>query len=208
MKRSAHHEPGATPRQGVSPEADRTIRRVGGRIRNRRKEIGMTLHELSERTGVSVSMLSMLERGVAAASIGTLVAVASALRVQMHDLFGHAEGEPVSPLTKREDQTEVETVEGVLRRIARHEQADGLEMAVNEYAPGTASGDMPVHHEGHEFGVLVAGALTIELDGVSYQLRPGDSISYESSTPHRISNPGKSKARAVWVNVRGPSTLE
>lgn len=161
----------------------------------------MTLNELSERTGVSISMLSMLERGVAGASIGTLVAVASALRLQMHDLFEvDAEAER-SPLVKREDQTEVLTGEGVLRRLVHHSNADGLEMVVNEYEPGTASGDRPLHHEGREFGVLISGSLTVELAGVSYRLRPGDAITYDSTTPHRIRNEGRSKARAVWVNL-------
>lgn len=186
----------------VTNAADSTIRQVGALIRTRRKSIDMTLNELADRTGVSVSMLSMLERGVAGASIGTLVAVASALRVQMHDLFDYAVEVESSPLIRRADQTEVETGEGVLRRVAHHSAAQGLEMAINEYAPHTASGDKPVHHDGREYGVVIAGALTVELDGVSYKLGIGDAISYSSATPHRITNHGRTKARAVWVNLQ------
>ncbi len=181
--------------------ADETIRKVGSTIRARRKQVNMTLNDLAESTGVSVSMLSMLERGVAGASIGTLVAVASALRLQMHDLFDHPETDEVSPVTPRAAQTEVETSEGVVRRIAHHAADRGLEMAVNEYAPGTASGDKPVHHGGREYGIVISGSLTVELDGTSYKLRAGDAISYDSSTPHRIANEGRSPARAVWVNL-------
>lgn len=181
--------------------AEATIRQAGAKIRARRKEIGMTLNELGERTGVSVSMLSMLERGVAGASIGTLVAVSSALRVQMYDLFEVSANPEASPVTRAADQTEVQTGEGVLRRVAHHAIDRGLEMAINEYEPGTASGDRPVHHDGREFGVVIAGQLAVELDGQSYGLKVGDAISYSSTTPHRISNPGRTKARAVWVNL-------
>ena len=162
----------------------------------------MTLNEVAEHTGLSVSLLSMVERGVAGASIGTLVAVASALRVQMYDLFDNREEEqPSSPITRREDQTEVETGEGVVRRVAHHSSEHGVEMAINEYAPGTASGEEPVRHAGREYGVVIAGTLNIELDGIDYRLEAGDAISYVSSTPHRISNVSELKARAVWVNL-------
>lgn len=99
--------------------ADATIRRIGVVIRHRRNERGLMLNGLADRTGVSVSMLSMLERGAAGASIGTLVAVASALQMQMNDLFVQDRNQ-TSPVTLRNEQTQVQTGEGVLRRIAHH----------------------------------------------------------------------------------------
>src|SRR5690625_3829524 len=128
--------------------AEETIARVGAKIRARRKDIGLTLNELSARTGVSVSMLSMLERGVAGASIGTLVAVATALRLQMYDLFESQAEEVRSPVSPREAQTEDQTAEGGLRRMARHSRIDGLAMVVKETAPGTASVEEAVRHNG------------------------------------------------------------
>lgn len=181
--------------------ADGTIQRVGARIRSRRQAVGMTLNELAEQTGVSTSMLSMLERGVAGASIGTLVAVSSALHVHMYDLFDHPEEPEQSPVSRREDQSEVETSEGVLRRVVHFAAEEGLELAVNEYEPGTSSGAGAVHHAGAEFGVVIAGSLSIELDGTRYDLKVGDGISYDSARPHRIFNRGRGKARAVWVNL-------
>lgn len=180
---------------------DKTIRRVGSTIRFRRKQINMTLNELSDSTGVSVSMLSMLERGLAGASIGTLVAVASALGLQMHDLFEHGAGAVASPVVRKGEQTEVQTSEGVIRRLAHHAAEQGLEIAVNEYEPGTASGERLIHHVGHEYGVVISGTLHVDLDGQVHVLGPGDAIRYDSATPHRIANRGRSRARAVWVNL-------
>lgn len=183
--------------------ADETIRVVGERIRKRRKRIGMTLNDLAERTGVSVSMLSMLERGLAGASIGTLVAVSSALGVQMRDLFEQAAAEENdSPVIRLEQQTEVETAEGVHRRLALQAQDQGLEVAVNEYAPGTSSNEQPTHHEGMEYGVVIEGSITVELGDKTYVLHPGDAIHYDSSVPHKIGNANSTLARAIWVNLR------
>lgn len=201
MRLSSSVRPPSSAHDERETGADATIRQVGARIRERRKQLGLTLNEVAERTGVSISMLSMLERGVAGASIGTLVAVASALHLQMHDLFEVAAESEHSPLIRREEQTEVVMGEGVLRRLVHRSRPDGIEMVLHEYEPGTVSADEPLHHEGREFGVLLSGSLTVELDGVSHRLRPGDAIAYDSTRPHRMVNPGRGKARAVWVGV-------
>ncbi|TFV56065.1 cupin domain-containing protein [Geodermatophilus sp. DF01-2] len=179
---------------------ERTIRRVGGQIRRLRAARGLKLQDVADRTGVSVSMLSMLERGVAGGSIGTLVAVSSALGVHMSDLFEH-EAEEKSPVRRLADQVQVETAAGVLRRLAHHDEASGLEMVVNEYAPGTSSGARPVHHAGTEYGIVIEGELVVEVEGIRHELITGDGITYASGRPHLIRNEGSRTARAVWVNL-------
>lgn len=189
------------PARDADYAGNRAVALVGAKVRARRKEKGFTLNELSERTGVSVSMLSMLERGIASASIGTLVAVASALSLHLYDLFDHPDDENFEPVVRREDQPRIETVKGVMRQVAHDSGTHGLEMVINEYDPSTSSADEATHHDGSEFGIVLSGQLIIELDGVEHTLRPGDAISYDSSIPHRIVNPGNSKAKTVWVNL-------
>ncbi|KWX68231.1 helix-turn-helix domain-containing protein [Mycobacterium sp. NAZ190054] len=184
-----------------SDTAEQTMLLVGARIRAMRLRQQLTLRDVADRTGVSVSMLSMLERGVSTASVGTLVAVASALGVHMYDLFAHKDGADGSPVTKLSEQTVVRLGEGTTRRVAHNDASAGLELAVNEYDVGGASGPSPTHHEGREFGVLISGQLTIELDGQSHVLEPGDVIAYSSDRPHRIANTGDERAVAVWVNL-------
>ncbi len=46
-----------------------------------------------------------------------------------------------------------------------------------------------------------SGRLTIEVDGQSHTLEPGDAIAYSSDRPHRIANTGEERAVAVWVNL-------
>ena len=213
-KTDKNRAPGKTPkRSGDTPAAtagapdrdsdaaEQTMMLVGARIRAMRLRQQLTLRDVAERTGVSVSMLSMLERGVSTASVGTLVAVASALGVHMYDLFAHKDGADGSPVTRLAEQTVVRMGEGTTRRVAHNDAAAGLELAVNEYELGGASGPSATHHDGREFGVLISGQLTIELDGQSHVLEPGDVIAYSSERPHRIANTGDERAVAVWVNV-------
>lgn len=67
-----------------------------------------------------------------------------------------------------------------------------------EVAPGASSGDQPHTHSGEEVGLLLSGELDYWVDGVHYHLRPGDSVSFESSAPHRYRNPGTVPAVCVW----------
>lgn len=60
---------------------------VGGRLRERRSAAGLTLKQLANRTGLSVSLISQIELGKSAASMSTLHKLATALQVRMTYFF-------------------------------------------------------------------------------------------------------------------------
>jgi transcriptional regulator with XRE-family HTH domain len=174
---------------------------IGSRIRELRTAKEMKLQELAAETGLSLSMLSLVERGKTSPSISTLMVICSALGIHMGDLLAPASRGPNHPVAKMADQAVFQTAEGVKRRILRDDRANGVEIAINEYAARTGSGPVPVHHEGHEYGIVLEGELTVELDGVEHKLKAGDLISYSSSRDHRIWNYSGRKAKALWVNL-------
>jgi len=181
--------------------AGNAIIMIGGRIRELRTAKEMKLQDLAAQTGLSLSMLSLVERGKTSPSIGTLIVICSALGIHMGDLLAPASRGRVHPVAKMADQAVFQTAEGVKRRILRDDRANGVEIAINEYAARTGSGPVPVHHEGHEYGIVLEGELTIELDGVAHKLKAGDLISYSSLRDHRIWNYSGRKAKALWVNL-------
>jgi transcriptional regulator with XRE-family HTH domain len=174
---------------------------IGSRIRELRTKRSLTLQSLSETTGLSPSMLSLVERGKASPSVGSLVAISSALGVHMSDLLLSDRHDSDGPVSRRSEQPMFETSQGVLRRVLRDDRIRGVEVAVNEYAPETGSSTEPTHHSGYEYGIVVDGHLTVEVDGVEHILNPGDLISYDSTRNHRIWNHGSQRARALWVNL-------
>lgn len=146
-------------------------------------------------------MVSMVERGRTSPSIGTLVAIASALGVHMSELFELEVDGPRDAVQRADEQQVVEATGGVLRRLVQVDPRRGLELVVNEYAPGTASAVQVTHHTGYEYGYVLEGVLTVELQNTSHRIEQGDSIAFESTRPHRIVNMGTVRARAVWVNL-------
>ena len=81
---------------------------------------------------------------------------------------------------------------------------EDVEFIEATYEPGGASSpdDALVRHNGHEFGYILSGTLRVVVGFDEFILGPGDSITFPSSTPHRLSNEGSETVRAIWV-VRG-----
>src|SRR6476620_9803336 len=141
---------------------------VGERLRRLRRSRRATLRTVAERSGLSESFLSQVERGRSSASIESLRRVADALGVSMADLF-----EPGGLPGPR-----------VLRRDERPALSFGVLGKKLLLTP------RPLHHL-----EVFAG----ELEGELFDLEPGDSIDYRSSTPHRISNTGQDLAEVMWI---------
>lgn len=185
----------------VEVEAVDTVAAIGNQIRTLRSEQRLTLKDLAERTGVSPSMLSLVERGKTSPSIGTLVAIAGALGVHMSDLLVQESGVAEDVVSRRSAQQSFTTELGVQRRVLRLDRMRGIEIAINEYEPETGSALSLTHHPGFEYGIVLKGRLTVELESGVHQLRAGDLISYPSSVPHRIWNHSSNHVEALWINV-------
>lgn len=192
---------GAPRTTETSIEMDCTLATIGARIRQFRIQKALTLQALGRVTGLSPSMLSLVERGKTSPSIGTLIVVCSALEVHMSDLVAIEDRTARDPVSRLGEQPVFQTSAGVRRRVLRADHVRGVEIAVNEYAPDTGNAAGPVHHAGFEYGIVLEGRLTVEVDGTQHVLQPGDMISYESSRDHRIWNDGSARARALWVNL-------
>jgi transcriptional regulator with XRE-family HTH domain len=174
---------------------------IGIRIREIRQARGMTLQTLADATKLSPSMLSLVERGRASPSIGSLLVIANALGVTMSD-FVAGEPSPEERLVVRaSEQRAIETSQHVIRRLLREDKTRGVSVALNEYEPHTGNDEQAITHNGFEYGYVLTGKLTVEVDGTAYVLEAGDLISYSSRRPHRIWNHSEAKVRTLWFNL-------
>ena len=185
----------------LAESAQQTLISIGVKIRESRQTRGMTLQALGDATGLSPSMLSLVERGRASPSIGSLIVVANALGVSMSDLVVN-DSETEEKLVVRSDEAKVvETAQHVVRRLLKDDRAHGLSIAVNEYAPHTGNSEKPISHEGFEYGFILDGELTVEVDGQEHTLQSGDLISYKSTRMNKLWNNSEQKTRTLWINL-------
>lgn len=179
--------------------------RLGERVLAIRKQRGFMLREVAEKTGVSIAMLSMIERGRSNPSIGTLHALAGAFGVRMSELLHSVEPPDDSSIVRRaENQEVIRGAAGVERRIMIDDPQRGYELAENRYEPGTASARAPLHHQGYEFGFVLEGQLEVTVGDRVHVARTGDAIRLDSNLPHRFRNPHEETAEFI-VTITPPS---
>lgn len=194
-------------RQASPDSPNKVLALIGARIRSARTVRGMTLQTLGDLTKLTVSMLSLVERGRAAPSIGSLILIANALGVPMSDLVASSTPEDQDVVVRAGTRPVVESSEKLLRTILRNDRSNGILISVTIYKPNTGASSVPRGHGGAEHGYLLEGELTVELDGTVYRLHTGDLISYNSIRAHRIWNYSRREAKALWFNVQNGNPL-
>lgn len=191
----------ADPADDTSNNA--VVAAIGNRLRLLRLEREMTLQELADATNLSPSMLSLVERGRATPSIQSLIVLANALNVTMSDLVVTEQADEERIVVRASEQPFVKTAQNAIRRVMREDRSRGVSIAINEYEPNTGSALKRGGHTGFEYGFVLEGNLTVDLENVTYQLKAGDLISFESKRPHRFWNNGTERARTLWINLKG-----
>jgi DNA-binding transcriptional MerR regulator/uncharacterized cupin superfamily protein len=175
-----------------------TTRVPGQRFRRLRTRRGLSLAQVARATGVSVGFLSALERGQMRSSIATLRRIARFYRTNILSLFEAAEENP--RLVRPAQRKILETTPGVRMELLAWGHT-AMEPHLFRVRPGGGSGESYAH-EGEEFLHVLRGDFEIWLNnGEHYRLKPGDSLYFESSTPHRWKNPGRSETWLLWVNT-------
>jgi transcriptional regulator with XRE-family HTH domain len=104
-----------------------------------------------------------------------------------------------APVVHRAARPTIELKGGVTWERLTASAEEGVEFLEIRYAPGATSGANMSHHEGREFGLILEGELNVELGFERHTLRAGDSIVFDSTTPHRLTNASNQPMQAIWV---------
>ena len=185
-------------RQGVVSVPAESVLSPGQRFRRLRQRRNLSLVQVARATGVSVGFLSALERGQMRASVATLTRIARFYRTNLLSFFDASKTN--SRLVPPKDRRVLETTKGVrMELLAWGNKA--MEPHLFRIKPGSGSGE-PYTHEGEEFLHVIRGTFEIWLGSDEhYKLKTGDSLYFESSTPHRWRNPGSSESWLLWINT-------
>jgi transcriptional regulator with XRE-family HTH domain len=206
------------------PVSPAVVPPVGARIRQARLERGMSLRALAREVGVSASLVSQIETGKSQPSVSTLYAITTVLGISVESLFDARASSPmagvhppgtvlhalaafaadperrIGPLAGAGERETLELDSGVVwERLGRVPGGD-VDFLLVTYRPGgssSGSGGL-MRHAGTEYGYLTSGELILTLGFDEYTVRPGDAVSFESTTPHRYRNDGEVPAVGVW----------
>lgn len=204
---------------------------IGQQLRRARMAAGISLREMARRVDVSASFISQVELGRTMPSVGTLYAIASELGVSLDGLMPSAQAQPAGPSSEtpaaavfreinppprpfstaadaeapvqRADSRHELKIGGAIwgRLTAGHDPANDFLHVIYKSGGESCPADQMIHHRGIEYGYIISGRLRIQVGFADYELGPGDSISFDSMTPHRLFNPYAEQSESIWVVV-------
>lgn len=173
------------------------MKSIGERIRTLRTEQGMTLAVLAEKTGLSVSYLSQIERDKTTPSLSALTSIAKTLDVGLRHFF----------------ETEAEAAHIVRGDVVPDNMAGDSLVAHLPLSPKAESNKLEVYrvvlkpntppeqlgpYPGEEFAFVLSGELTITVGDEEFTLVANDGIHYDALQPHSWSNNGNAPCVVIW----------
>jgi len=180
---------------------------IGSRIRELRQQRGQTLEQVAAETGLSVSFLSMLERGKVSISVDNLEKLASYYQVHMVHFFDSPDQNPVL-ITRREDilKSMVLTGKGpaAVTLLTNRPNARMEPLLVN-IAPGAEEPHFRQHEADTLLYVLEGQARLIAETGEITELDQGD-LAYYVNYPHRRVANASNENQLLFITITAPPT--
>lgn len=171
---------------------------VGKAIRILRTDLNLSLRDLSKRCGLSLNAISKIERGETSPTVGSLHQLASALGVQIADLF-RQEIHEYAVFIRSQEATILRSNGLTIESLGSGLPNQKLEPFNMIVAPGTGNISEPVSHSGEEFIYCLKGCLEYFVGDESFILQPGDRLLFKATQPHCWRNIGSEPAEVILV---------
>lgn len=181
---------------------------LGPRLKKLRNEAGFSVSELSQRSGVSVGMISQTERGQSNPSLRILDKLVLALDARLGDLLEadgsseRATSDNARFIRRRADRPRVDVGPLPLtKEILSPHDTRSLQFMLINFPPLGRSDDV-IHTPGEKAGMVVKGTFRLSVDNTETLLEEGDSFQFDSELPHWVKNERDEVATLLWIMVR------
>jgi transcriptional regulator with XRE-family HTH domain len=181
---------------------------VGARVKALRDSAGLSLRDLSERSGVSAPMLSQVERGETSPTLTVAARIASGLELRLSQLLRLDEEGAVTVVRADQRQRGGNRRRGHSFEVLTSSQpGQRAELSRHTLAPAGATGapdDPPMHEPGsRETALVERGSVVLVCDGQRYELSDGDCVTFDADLPHHFENPSTADAAFLAVVSAG-----
>lgn len=170
------------------------------KIKDLRTKNNLTLTQLSQKTGLSVSFLSQIERGKTNFAITSLKKMADAFEVDMTYFFDRENHNSYLVPTHRQKKLKIEGVDEELMRLNGDFNGRELDPYHVIVSPQTISSNK-FTHQGEEFYYVLKGEMVFTIDNHTYVVKQGESIHFPSYLPHDFENKKTETAEMLIVVI-------
>jgi transcriptional regulator with XRE-family HTH domain len=213
VRAAAHLMAAARASHRSSDNPAKSVAGLGAKLKSARERSGVSVRGLARNVDVSPSLISQIENGLAMPSVGTLYAIVSELGLGLDELFqgkprlvvnGRPKSEEmtcVGPVRRGNSREVIRLADGVRWELLTPRPDPELEFLYVVYEVGAEScdKDLLVRHGGMEYAYIISGRLGVRIGFNEYELNPGDSISFDAQSPHRLWTVGSKPAVAIWA---------
>lgn len=172
---------------------------IGQRLREIRSGRGLSIRDLSRKSGLNVNTLSMIENGKNLPSLETLQQLSLTLDIPITTFFESNNHEHEIAHYKVNQRRSVPFAHGKLENVGDGMPHRGLEVFLVTLNPYSDSGKNLMVHTGREAVYCLEGQLTYMIKDQTYVLEPGDSLFFDAHLPHRWKNTGDSPSYSLLV---------
>ncbi|MCS6906941.1 MAG: helix-turn-helix domain-containing protein [Anaerolineales bacterium] len=161
---------------------------LGERIKLLRLERNLTLAELSQKTNLSTSYLSQLERGKTIPSLSSLMEIANALGVNVRYFFEEEQRSDLAFVMRRSPPLQ-ESGQPSPYELSLKPSDEPSRLWVWQYSlPRGSSLRIDAEEEGEAFCFVLAGEIVLEIREEEIVLAEGDSTAFAATQSHRLTN--------------------
>ena len=174
---------------------------LGKRLKKRRTEMKLSLRDLAEKTDLTASFLSQLERGLTNSSLKSLQRIADALKVPL--LYFLSDKSNASPVVRAGQRAKLELDDDTISyELLSPNLAGKLEAMMRALKPGGEVIARSLSVETEQIIFLLEGVLTVTLKNQAYTLNAGDSIYFNGDDLVKLTCGDEKPAR--WISVITP----
>lgn len=176
---------------------------IGQKLRRRRKVKRLSLKELAEKAGLSIGLLSQIERGVSTPSLRSLNQVCQALEMPMAWLFDRDESMQVAEpsVVRLEQRRRMDLGSGgMIKEILSPDSVSEIQLMRFVIHSGGKSGESPAQHPtGAKCGTVLAGRLGLEINGQVHIINQHDSFAFRANAQYRFWAVGDADCEVIWA---------
>lgn len=175
---------------------------IGEKLRHRRLVRRLSLKEVSEKAGLSIGLLSQIERGLSVPSLRSLSQICAALEMPVRWLFegdGQSDNGESSVIVRKNQRRHLDFAT-MRKEILSPDAVHQIQLMRFVIYPGAeTSKSLNQHPTGAKAGIVISGQFGLELDGKEYILQPGDSFTFLATSQYRFWSVGDVECEVFWA---------
>lgn len=178
------------------------MQNLGSAIRKIRNQKKITLNDLAEKTSLSASFISKVERDINSPSFNSLQKICLALGVSSSDMIACEQTEEAEEIVFRKaDRKLIYNYSNVVRYEAVFSLDNHLVVDVMTIS-GSRNEYSSTQHPNDEFGIVVRGVLSVAIEGTEHVLNEGDCILIRAGVIHRVQKCSEEECVSYWINIK------